>query len=206
LDKMSQEAKLEAQFWEERYQSGQTGWDIGEPAPPLVDFLNSPEAPKPGKILVPGCGHGHEALYLAEQGFEVVGLDFAPSAIEFCRRQARERGLESRTRFEQHDLFKLPADFKGAFDFAAEHTFFCAIDPALRPQYVQVIHDILKPGGKLLAVFWAHNRPGGPPYGTSAGEIYRLFSPLFEIEQLQPAKRGHPRRAGEELWGVLGRQ
>ncbi|MDB5078330.1 MAG: thiopurine S-methyltransferase [Chloroflexi bacterium] len=203
---MSQEEKLEARFWEERYQAGQTTWDIGEPTPPLVDFLNSPDAPTTGKVLVPGCGRGHEAFYLAQHGFEVVGLDFAPSAIQYCSQLAREKGLESQATFEQHDLFKLPDRFMGSFDYAVEHTCFCAIDPAMRPQYARVIHDILRPGGKLLAVFWAHNRQGGPPYRTSAEEIHRLFSPLFEIEMLQPAKRWHPRRAGDELWGVLTRK
>ncbi len=203
---MAQEDKLDVRFWEIRYQESQTSWDIGEPAPPLVDFLASPKAPSTGKVLVPGCGHGHEALYLAEHGFEVVGVDFAPSAVEYCRHKAHEKGLDKQAHFEQHDLFKLPPTFEGAFDFAVEHTCFCAIDLALRPQYAQVIHDILKPGGKLLAVFWAHNREGGPPYRTSAGEIQRLFSPLFDIEQLQPAKRWHPRRNGDELWGVLTRK
>ena len=203
---MTQEDRLNPRFWNERYEINQTPWDLGEPAPPLADFLAGPEGPSGGKILVPGCGRGHDALYLAEKGFEVVGIDFAPSAVEYCRQQAAERGLDSRAHFEQHDMFKLPRIFEGAFDFAFEHTCYCAIDPALRPQYAEVIHDILKPGGKLLAVFWAHKREGGPPYRTTAGEIEVLFSPLFEIEQLQPAKRWHPRRDGDELWGVLTRK
>src|SRR5690242_5664581 len=124
---MTQDDRLNPRFWDERYQIQQTPWDLGEPAPPLVDFLEKPGAPSGGKILVPGCGRGHDALYLAGKGFEVVGIDFAPSAVENCRQQAAERGLEGRARFEQHDLFKLPPDFDGAFDFAFEHTCYCAI-------------------------------------------------------------------------------
>lgn len=203
---MTEENRLSVRFWEGRYQDNLTSWDIGEPAPPLVDFLASPQAPTSGKVFVPGCGRGHEALYLAGHGFKVLGLDFAPSAVEYCRRQAHERGLDECANFEQHDLFQLPPSFNSVFDFAVEHTCFCAIDPSLRPNYVQVIHDILKPGGKLWAIFWAHNRQGGPPYGTSAAEIRRLFSPLFDIEQLDRAKRWYPSRKGEELWGVLSRK
>ena len=203
---MSQENRLDARFWEDRYQDNLTPWDLGGPAVPLVDFLASPQAPVTGKVVVPGCGRGHDALYLAEHGFEVTGLDFAPSAVEYCRQEAHARGLADRAHFEQHDLFRLPPSFNASFDYAVEHTCFCAIDPALRPHYARVIHDILKPGGKLWAIFWAHNREGGPPYRTSAGEVRRLFSPLFEIEQLEPVRRWHSRRNGDELWGVLTRK
>ncbi|MBN9389432.1 MAG: methyltransferase domain-containing protein [Chloroflexi bacterium] len=203
---MTQESRLDARFWEERYQDNLTPWDLGEPAPPMVDFLASPQAPTTGRVVVPGCGRGHEALLLAAHGFEVLGLDFAPSAVEYCRQQAHSRGLDDRASFERHDLFRLPPSFNAAFDYAVEHTCFCAIDPSLRPNYARTIHDILKPGGKLWAVFWAHNREGGPPYRTSAEEVRHLFSPLFEIEHLAPARRWHSRRNGDELWGVLTRK
>ncbi len=203
---MTQEDRLNARFWEGRYRDNQTNWDLGEPAPPLVDFLASPQAPSSGSVVVPGCGRGHEALLLAEHGFEVTGLDFAPSAVEYCRQQARARSLDNRAYFEQHDLFRLPASFNAAFDYAVEHTCFCAIDPSLRSHYARVIHDILKPGGKLWAVFWAHSREGGPPYRTSVGEVRSLFSPLFTIEQIAPVRRWHSRRNGDELWGVLTRK
>lgn len=200
---MSNPAELQAEFWEERYQSQRTGWDIGEPAPPLVDFLNEPQAPTRGRVFVPGSGRGHDAIYLARRGFEVVGLDFAPSAIEFSQARAAQEGLTERVQFIQQDLFNLPAEFEAAFDLVAEHTCFCAIDPALRPDYVRVIHNILKPGGLMLAVFFAHNRAGGPPFRTSPAEIRQLFGPFFTIRQLAPARRSHPQRANEELFGVL---
>jgi SAM-dependent methyltransferase len=203
---MTAENRLDGRFWEARYQDNLTPWDLGEPAPPLVDFLASPPVPATGKVAVPGCGRGHEALLLAAHGFEVVGLDIAPTAVEHCREQAQAHGLDARAHFEQHDLFRLPPSFNSAFDYAVEHTCFCAIDPALRPNYVRAIHDILKPGGKLWAIFWAHDRAGGPPYRTSDGEVRRLFSPLFEIEQLEPVRRWHSRRNGDELWGVLTRK
>lgn len=200
---MSTEDKLAPHFWEERYQNRQTGWDIGEPAPPFVDYLAEPEAPAPGRILVPGSGRGHDALLFARHGFEVVGVDFAPSAVEYSRARAAEENLSEKTSFIQSDLFKLPDEYLGSFDYAAEHTCFCAIDPGLRPNYVRVIHQLLKPGGLLIAVFFAHNREGGPPFRTSAAEVRQLFSPLFNIERLHPAKRSHRQRANEELFGLL---
>ncbi len=200
---MSAQNKLEARFWEERYQNNTIGWDIGEPAPPFVDYLNEPEAPTSGRLLVPGSGRGHDALFFAEHGFEVLGVDFAPSPVQISRERAAQQGLEVRANFEQRDFFTLPTDYRATFDYAAEHTCFCAIDPALRPDYVRVMHELLKPGGVLIAVFFAHKREGGPPFRTSEAEVQQLFSPFFTIERLHPAKRSHRQRANEELFGLL---
>lgn len=71
--------KLE--FWENLYQTKKTPWDLGKPAPPLATFLQSPYAMAPGKMAVLGCGRGHECVLFAQKGFQVTGIDFAPSAV-----------------------------------------------------------------------------------------------------------------------------
>ncbi len=206
---MKAQNRLDRLFWDERYRQGKPGWDIGEAAPPLVDFLDGRisglETPTPtsGRCLVAGCGRGHDALWLAGQGFEVVGIDFAPSAIQFCREQAEAAGLSEHATFEVADFFKLPSSFTGTFDCAVEHTLFCAINPTLRPAYVEAMHRLLKPNGLLIAIFFAHKRQGGPPYRTDAAEVRRLFAPHFEIHYLEPVARSHPGRQGEELFGLL---
>ncbi|NWJ48444.1 MAG: methyltransferase domain-containing protein [Chloroflexi bacterium] len=194
---------MNASFWDERYREGRAGWDIGEPAPPFVEFLQEQDAPSFGKIVVPGSGNGHDALFFAAKGFEVTGFDFAPSAVSTSQKRAKEMGLSHQINFVQQDIFKLPNPYKGSFDFAVEHTCFCAIDPGLREDYVHAIHSLLKPGGMLVAVFYTHGREGGPPFSTSANEVTQLFSTKFEIKRLHPPKRSHHQRAGEELFGLL---
>ncbi|MDF5714063.1 MAG: methyltransferase domain-containing protein [Rhizonema sp. NSF051] len=73
--------------WEQRYQSLYTPWDKGEPTPGLLEFLSN--HPLSGKILVVGCGYGHDVRALSQQGRQVVGVDFAPSAIFAARRRHR---------------------------------------------------------------------------------------------------------------------
>lgn len=200
---MTGENRLDAPFWDERYREGRTGWDIGEPAPPFVDFLARPDAPTPGRVLVPGSGRGHDALYFARQGYQVLGIDIAPSAVSLAQIQAQAENLSDKATFEERNLLTMPAEFNNAFDYSAEHTCFCAIDPALRPTYVQAVHRLLKPDGLLIAVFFAHKRAGGPPFRTDAAEVLNLFSPFFTIEHLAPARRSHKSRRGEELFGLL---
>ncbi|HEX2912960.1 MAG TPA: methyltransferase domain-containing protein [Chloroflexia bacterium] len=204
---MDKQNRSDAAAWNERYDKGQTGWDIGEPAPPFVDYVENGSllnfAPEKSSLLVPGCGRGHDALYFAQQGFEVTALDFAPTAIAEGIERARKTPLRGSIQFAVADFFQLPEKYHGKFDYAAEHTLFCAIEPSLRPQYARVMHQVLKPGGLLLAIFWAHHRAGGPPYSTTPAEIQELFTPYFEIEHLELAARSHLRRANEEFFGVL---
>ena len=92
-------------FWEQRYQVGRTGWDRGGPTPEFVAYLEGPQAPDQGKILVVGCGKGHDVLLFARHGVEALGVDFASSAVELGTRAAREAGLGDTGRFERADLF-----------------------------------------------------------------------------------------------------
>ena len=68
------------EFWEQRFAEGSTPWDRGEANPQLSAWLAA-GALKPCRIQIPGCGSGYEVAALAEAGFEVTGLDYAPVAI-----------------------------------------------------------------------------------------------------------------------------
>lgn len=197
------ESPHQIEFWEERYQNNQTGWDIGEPAPPFVDFMNGPDAVPSGKMIVLGCGRGYDALFFAGQGFEVVGVDFAPSAISICQERAKAMGLETRTHFEQADIFELLPRYSQFFDYVLEYTCFCAILPEKRPQYVQLVRGLLKPGGRIIATFFTHGKAGGPPFDTNEKELRQLFSPYFEFEKLESVLRSNPQRRNEETFGLL---
>jgi SAM-dependent methyltransferase len=169
-----------------------------------VDFLS--ENRVDGRVLVPGCGFGHDVRALAAQGAEVVGLDIAPSAVEGARRFPRVAD----ERYEVGDLFALPEPMRGAFDWVWEHTCFCAIDPARRADYVAAVHAALKPGGRLLAIFYLD--PGnaspeeGPPFEVSVAELDRLFLPWFELEREWLPRRAYPGREGREWMRVLRRR
>ncbi|RYD71321.1 MAG: methyltransferase domain-containing protein [Verrucomicrobiaceae bacterium] len=189
--------------WEAQYQVGDTPWDKGEPSPGLVDFLA--ENPVHGRVLVPGCGFGHDVRALAGTADEVVGIDIAPSAVEGARKLPKA-GNE---RYEVADLFNLPGEMRGVFDYVWEHTCFCAIQPSLRPDYVEAVAGALKPEGLLLAVFYLD--PGnsspeeGPPFEVSVAELNRLFSLHFDLVREWLPARAYPGREGRE-WMRLCRK
>lgn len=188
-----------ASFWEGRYQTGQARWDLGEPSPVLTGHLSRPDAPPPGRAIVLGCGRGHDALWLAASGFEVVGIDFAPSAVTAARQRAAMVRLEAE--FLQQDLFDLDPALLGQFDYVVEHTCFCAIAPVQRAAYVTIARSLLRDGGEFLGVFFTHDRPGGPPFGSEPEALRALFEPQFEILELTATTESVPERAGSEHWG-----
>ncbi|CAD5951008.1 Thiopurine S-methyltransferase [Planktothrix tepida] len=203
----------EPNFWEEHYQQGTPGWDLGEPAPPFVDFLQSSHTLPPGKTAVLGCGRGYEALLFASYGFDVVGIDFATSAIEEALNWQQKliaqpsllkgsgQDLPTSAIFLQRDIFELSEEFSGQFDYVVEHTCFCAIPPEKRGNYAQLVESILKPKGQLLGLFFTHSRPGGPPFGITPGEIQAYFQDKFHILDLHPVTNSTSKRQGEEHWG-----
>lgn len=190
------EKEVDAAFWNELYRIGDTGWDQGDASPGLVDFLRE-HKPKPGRVLVPGCGQGHDARALAKGGFEVIGVDIVDAAVREASRMAISEGLTD-IRFELADFFSLPDNLRGPYDVIFEHTFFCAIDPAMRNLYVETASGLLNTGGSLLGVFYNIQPESGPPFGTTREELIERFSPRFTLA-LEYVPRSLPDRKGKEL-------
>ena len=198
--------------WEARYQSGDTHWDKGAPAPGLVEFLHAhPELPR-GTVAVPGCGFGHDVRAWADFGFDAAGLDIAPSAIrgatQFTEGRAPASGppcagtpatscrAVNAPSFTLSDFLSDDPPFQ--FDYLFEHTLFCAINPADRDRYVEAVLRWLKPGGTYLAVNYMICDPDGPPFPSTREELWRRFRPHFHlIDQWVP--RSYHNRTGREL-------
>jgi SAM-dependent methyltransferase len=190
-------------FWQNLYEGGGDGWEIGAPAPPLVSFIETTPLPR-GRVAVLGCGRGHDARYLARQAYDTVGFDFSPAAVRDARTRARAEGVE--VTFEERDIFALGREHANAFDGVWEYTCFCAIDPRRRREYVATLDAILKPGGWFLACFYPIRRGGaGPPFAVAKDEVRRLLVPPFRIERAFAPSRSVPRRQGQE-WMVLARK
>jgi SAM-dependent methyltransferase len=186
--------------WEERYRRGDTPWEKGYAHPALVDWLKA--NPISGRVMVPGCGCGHDVRVLAEAGVEVVGLDLARLAIA----AAKAFPQHGRISYLLGDFFD-PRSVEAEFDWVFEHTFFCAIPLERRAEYAERLLILLKPGGRLLAIFFLnpdHNEDG-PPYGCSTEELDALFSPRFRLLSQNRNLATYPGREGREILRLLQR-
>ncbi len=184
---------MDSKYWNDRYLQEQTGWDMGMVSPPLkayADQLSNKEL----RILIPGGGNSYEAEYLWNQGFKhVTVLDIAPIVIARLRSRLAGTGIQ----LLEGDFFQ----HKGQYDIILEQTFFCALDPVLRPDYVRHMLTLLAPGGHLAGVMFnkIFERPG-PPFGGTAEEYRHLFSPDYQIKTLEPCYNSHPARQGTEVF------
>ena len=191
--------KLNKEYWQDRYEARKTGWDMGMVSPPLAAYIDQ-LGDKELNILLPGAGMGYEAVYLAESGYEALTvLDIAAYPLE----SLKERLPSS---FPTENLVEVDFfDFEARpFDLVLEHTFFCALPPQLRPQYVQKMNALLRPGGKLAGLLFDFPLTSdGPPFGGSMEEYEQLFTPYFHIRALERATNSIPPRQGSELFFIF---
>jgi len=193
-------------FWESRYEAEPVPhWDAGAPAPPFETVLRDRDLlPPPLRVVVPGCGTGHDAVHWAEAGHEVLGVDFASRAVAAGRARAAAHGVDDRCRFEQGDLFELGERYPAAFDVWLEYTCFCAIDSARRAEYARSAAKALRPGGLLVGLFYP-NREGddGPPFPVRWPHLEETFlgpdSPFTLVRREVPETSIERRRGAEQL-------
>ncbi len=186
----------DAPYWDKRYQQGNTGWDMGQVSPPLQAYFDQ-LATKDLSILIPGCGNSYEAAYLMEKGFSNLTL-LDISVVLMHRLESTFPQASVAPRLITADFF----DHRGQYDLIIEQTFFCALDPARRPDYVEQTFRLLRPGGKLAGLLFDRNFAGGPPFGGHKEEYIQLLGRKLTIKTLAPCYNSIPPRAGSELFFI----
>lgn len=184
-------------YWAKVYDTeGSPGWDLQNPAEAFKDMLPRIKLPK-SRVLVLGCGEGHDAALFAQAGHVVTAVDFSPEGIK--RGKEKYKHLTN-LHFVQEDIFKLPSDWNHSFDLIVEHTCFCAIPPERRKDLVTLWRRLLHEEGQLMAVFFAMLKRAGPPYGSSEWELRELMKPYFQFLFWGRWRNSLPRRQGRELF------
>lgn len=186
--------ELNEVFWQGRYLEGSTGWDAGGPTTPFVEYINQLEN-KELKILIPGAGNAYEAEYLFDQGFKNVHVvDLAEAPLTNLKKRVPAFPSEH---LIQGDFFEVT----DTYDLILEQTFFCAIDPKLRAQYVVKMKELLNPGGQLVGVLWSvPMNADHPPFGGAVEEYQSLFDAHFNIKVLAPCYNSIQPRAEREVF------
>ncbi|HET8957837.1 MAG TPA: class I SAM-dependent methyltransferase [Microcella sp.] len=136
-----------AALWDARYGSTGLVWS-GAVNPRLVSEMHDVQ-PNGGRALDAGCGEGADSLWLAEQGWHVLGLDLSGVAVEKANAVADERGVRDRVRFEQRDLSTAPPP-EAEFDLVAAH--YLHVLPEHRDAIYGGLARAVRPGGTLLLV------------------------------------------------------
>ncbi len=167
-----------------RYLRGDVPWDSGIVPPEIVAWVQAAEANSdaPGRALDLGCGTGTTSIFLAERGWQVIGVDFAPNAIWQARRKARQHNLDGVVSFHATNVIELgfvspPIDL--AVDIGCLH----GLNPVHRVTYAGHLARLLRPGASyLLYAFLPRlSRDGTRQIGIDPPGVAALFGPALEL-------------------------
>ena len=189
--------------WQRRYEQNDTPWDKGAPAPALVEFLRGRALA--GRIVVPGCGRGHEARALAKPpAVSVMGIDLSDTAIAQAKQLTSQTPPDVDLAFIVGDFFNLPANLAHTFDWLVEHTCFCAIEPRLRQDYVRAAVSALRRDGRIFGIFYLNpDTESGPPFAVAREELSELFDPYFNLLEEWIPQASFPGRENRELVRIM---
>lgn len=192
-----QKQELDEKYWENRYQSQETGWDLGKVSTPLKEYFDQ-LTDKNQRILIPGCGRAYEAEYLFRLGFKnIFPADIAESAKKDFFQRVPNFPAEN---WISDGFFEI----NQAFDLIIEQTFFCALDPSFREKYAKKMSELLVKNGKLVGLLFTEvPNPVGPPFGGSESEYRQTFYTDFEILKMEKCYNSIAPRAERELFIIL---
>ncbi len=173
-------------FWDLCYRDGSylEHWEpLGVPEE-LARLATSGRVPAGGTCLDVGCGAGLEALYLAWEGFEVIGVDSSEPALARARERAVAAGVE--VDFRAGSVFDLPVA-PASVDLALDRGCFHCLDREDRPDYAREIVRVLRPAGLFLLRGARHDDEEQGVLGFDATELDALFpAPAFTRGPIEP--------------------
>ncbi|MGB8214118.1 MAG: methyltransferase domain-containing protein [Anaerolineales bacterium] len=175
------------------YRIGRPRWDNGS-VPAEVTQLAARKG-KSSRALDLGCGTGTHSIYLAEQGFTVVGVDTSPTALQKARAKAAQAGVNPE--FMLRDVTRLDP-LSGPFDIALDVGCLHGLKAAQQQRYALGLTRLMARAGTLL--IWGGERWMG--FGLLPQEVEKIFTPAFKLEQVEP-NQFHGRQAN---WYWLRRQ
>lgn len=188
-------------YWSARYEEDRTGWDIGYPSTPLKNYIDQ-LTDKSIRILIPGAGNAYEAAYLFEQGFSnTVILDISPIPLEAFSNRFPKFPKEQ---LVNENFFS----YQEQYDLILEQTFFCSMPPLPknRKTYALQMSKLLKPGGKLVGLWFDIPLTGDlekRPFGGTKEEYLGYLESYFWVKTFATAHNSIPPRAGNELFGIF---
>ncbi|TRW81223.1 class I SAM-dependent methyltransferase [Mycolicibacterium sp. 018/SC-01/001] len=168
------------------YRNQTPPWVIDEPQPAVIALAEAGHIS--GRVLDVGCGTGEHTIYLTRAGYDVLGVDGAPTAVDIARRNAAQRGVAARfavgDAFEL-DAFELDAIEGGAqgYDTVLDSALFHVFDDADRVRYVRSLGRVTRPGGVVLVLALSDAGRGFGPQVT-AHELHDAFDAGWTVQDL----------------------
>jgi ubiquinone/menaquinone biosynthesis C-methylase UbiE len=149
---------------------GQPPWDTGVSPPELFEFI---QRHPPGRAIDIGCGTGTNVVTLAQAGWQVTGVDFAPRAISLAKRKLKQANVQARLHVS--DATRLAA-ISGPYELAFDLGCFHSIPSKGKAGYLEQLHRVLAPGGHWLMYGFLEANPAQAHSGLTEADIDLISS------------------------------
>ncbi|HEY0573687.1 MAG TPA: class I SAM-dependent methyltransferase [Pseudonocardia sp.] len=168
--------------FQDAYLRGSAPWVIGEPQPAIVELERAGLIG--GSVLDVGCGAGEHTIHLARLGYDVLGVDFAPAAVEQARENALRHGVSAR--FAVADALRL--DGLGGFDTVVDSALFHVFDAGDQVRYVRSLYAATRPGAVVHVLALSDVEPGFGPRISEAAIRAAFRDPGWVLEHVVPSR------------------
>jgi SAM-dependent methyltransferase len=177
--------RMSGRPWDASYDDGPAPWDIGRPQPAVVRVASAGGFTR--SVLDAGCGTGENALYVAQLGLSVLGVDVADTALAIARAKADERRIE--VEFAPADalaLERLGRTFETVLDCGLFHSF----DSDERTEYVASLASVTRPDGTLYVLCFSDEGPDTGPHPVTREELAAAFGPrnVWRVAAIEPER------------------
>ena len=160
------------------YAEGNVPWDAELPPPEVVAMVEKMPA---GRALDLGCSYGRASIYMAQQGWQVDGIDFIPLAIATAKERAKKVGVA--VNFQVGDITQLP--FSEPYDFVLDVGCGHGLMPAQWRDYHHELKRLLKPNGIFLLFARFLNEADPQQPGVAESHLHTLFNDGFHLDNLE---------------------
>ena len=169
--------------WEQRYNEDNVPWDLGKPYKQLVDYVNEN---CPSRALDVGCGTGTDAIYLAQNGFNVSAIDISGEAVRIAETKAQKAKVS--IDFRVSNVLDMPFE-DGTFEFTHDNGCFHSFEGSSSEEsdwrtYVKEMHRVMKPKARYLMKCFSEEPSN--PHRLSQETIRQYFSGNFNILYMRP--------------------
>ena len=187
---------MEADFWHNRWKNNLTGFHLDEVNPHLIANWSNLNVPTDARVFVPLCGKTLDLIWLADQGYEVVGIELSPLAAEafFSENslEAKRNQIGSKDVWQSDkislfcgDFFDLNTEILGQVDAVYDRASVIALPPAMREDYAAKLTELAQSAPKLLVTLeYDQSKMPGPPFSVSEEEVRALYEANYQVEQL----------------------
>ncbi len=169
--------------WDEIYRKNPLdtlGWELGWPRPILVEYAEKGAIPR-GKALDLCCGAGTNTVYLAEKGFDVVGIDVSPTAVEYAQAQAAQAHIN--VAFIVESFLELTFEYS-VFDFVFDMGCFHHVEPEDRDKFISGVRRVLKSGGLYMLTCFSYQNGSAWNHFTEQ-QLKEFFGEFFTFDEVR---------------------